>query len=107
MHPGDFSSIVAARPEVVAMCGDIRKVLGSTEVRAMQFREQYLRFSHLWTKQPSAALQVCICDYTGNCAIRHLHKGSVLSILLLAIAFMADSLTSSPLICNIPATWVQ
>lgn len=52
------------------MIADLRKAveasLDATEQRAMLFREHFLKFSHLWTKQPNASLQVNIIPNTND-----------------------------------------
>lgn len=55
---GSYAEELAAKPEVLKVCQAIESSFEATEARAMQFREQFLRFSNLWLNQPSAALQV-------------------------------------------------
>lgn len=64
---------MASSEEVGEVCGSILRALDSTEARALQFREQFMRFSHLWTKQPAASLQVG----TRDCKSLHCFVGAV------------------------------
>ncbi len=55
---GSYGEQLAGKMEVATLCQAVRDALDATEVRAMAFRQQLLRFSHWWGKQPSVSLQV-------------------------------------------------
>ena len=55
---GDYVVELVAKLEVTAACEAITSALATSEAKAMQFRDQFLRFSQLWTRQPADSLQV-------------------------------------------------
>ena len=57
---GDYAIELAAKLEVTAACEAVQSALAASEAKAMQFRDLFLRFSHLWTKQPADSLQVTL-----------------------------------------------
>ena len=55
---GNYAVELVAKLEVTAACEAITNALATSEAKAMQFRDQFLRFSHLWTRAPADSLQV-------------------------------------------------
>ena len=58
MGAGNYSEEMASHQSVKDLDAAISAALDATEQKALQFRDQFLKFSHLWTRQPSTSLQV-------------------------------------------------
>ena len=57
---GGYVEELGKKKEVQEVRSAIIASLAVSEAKAISFREQFLRFSHLWTVTPAAALQVAI-----------------------------------------------
>ena len=58
MRAGNYSEEMARHQSVKDLDAAIIAALDATEQKALQFKDQFLKFSHLWTRQPSTSLQV-------------------------------------------------
>ena len=104
---GNYGEQLAGKAEVASLCGAVRDALDATEVRAMAFREQFLRFSHLWTKQPSVSLQVHYlrprfppCTPSWRCMLYISAQVFNTHLQICACAvMMQDQTSSTPFIC--------